>query len=268
MGVEKLVIKEALGLLKRNPAMFRRHVVGTYLVSLKDCEAGSVGRSSYFFLRHVDDVLDGDLKIDANPLEYVASLRSRVESGIYTGEPEVIRLVKHSLPILERKAQIGDNPRQDFLNLIDAMVFDHQRAKERKPLSAEQLDEYYQQTFYPLHNIMLIGLGSRFRACDIPEMSFCQSRVYSVRDLEADWHKGLINIPAEVLNEAGLANNSIFTEVTKSGIVETFFQTELQKCKPKLEMLQAKLKDSSEGLTFRIYNSLIKSMLRFIETYS
>lgn len=268
MGVEILAAREALGLLKRNPTMIRRHVIGTYLLSMKDCEVGSVARSSYLFLRHIDDVLDGDLEVKADPLEYVASLRSQVESGIYTGEPEVIRFVEHSLPILEKKTRPDDNPRRDFLNLIDAMVFDHRRLKERRILSSEQLEEYYKQTFSPLNNIMLIGLGSRFRACDIPEMSFCQGRVYSFRDLETDWHKGLINIPGEILNKTGLTNDSIFAEVTKSDIVRTYFQTGLSDSKPKLEKLQAELSESSEGLTFRTYNYLIKSMLRIIEAYT
>lgn len=268
MGVERLALKETIGLLTRNPTMVRRHVIGLYLMSLKDCEVGSVARSSYFFLRHVDDVLDGDLKLDVDPFAYVSSLRSQIETGEFSEKPEIIKLVEYALPVLNKKAQSGDNPKQDFLDLIDAMVFDNQRLKERRPLTSEQLKEYYQQTFFPLHNIMLIGLGSSSRACDIPEMSFCQGRVYSVRDIEADWNKGIINVPSEILSDAGLTNNSTFLEVTESDVVKKWFKTELQACRGELEMLQTRFNESPKTLTSRIYNTLIRSMLRFIETHS
>lgn len=267
MNVEKLVAKEAIGLLRRKPSKFN-HVLGTYLVSFFDCEIGRAGRAAYFFVRHIDDLLDGDRKLkNGKTLDYVTSLRSQIEAGVYTGEPEIIELVAHSLPVLEKKAQPPDSPRQDFLDVIDAMVFDHQRAKKRRVLTAEQLKIYYQQTFFPVINLMLIGLGSKFRACDIPELSFCQGRVYTIRDLQSDWNAGIINIPEEILNGAGLTAHSSYKDVIQSP-VQTWFQAELMDCERELLSLKSKLDASDEKLTKKMCGGLINPMLKFIKTSS
>lgn len=192
MRIETLAGKEALRLFRRNPRKYFRGVAAPYLISLKDCEVSRVGRAAYFFVRHVDDLLDGDLEISANPLDYALSLRAQIESGIYSDKPEIIGLAKYAISALERKSRSGDNPRQEFLNVMDSIIFDYQRSRERRFLSFEELENYYQRAFFPVVNLMLIGLGSRFRASDIPELSFCQGRVYTVRDLEDDWRGGLL----------------------------------------------------------------------------
>lgn len=131
-------------------------------------------------------MLDGDSQIADNPLDYALSLRSQIESGIYSDKPAIIGLARYAISALERKSRPGDNPRLEFLNVVDSIIFDYQRSRERRPLSSEELENYYKRSFFPVVNLMLIGLGSRFRASDIPELSFCQGRVYTVRDLEDD----------------------------------------------------------------------------------
>jgi len=87
-------------------------------------------------------------------------------------------------------------------------MFDYHRAKERRLLSSEELETYYHHAFFPPVNLLLMGLGSKFRAEDVPELSYGQGRVYSVRDLETDWKRGVINIPKEVLDQSGMSPES------------------------------------------------------------
>lgn len=157
---------------------------------------------------------------------------------------------------------IGDNPRQDFLDVIDIMVFDYHRRQTRQELSTGQLKDYYRKTFFPVHNIMLMGLGSTLRAADIPTFSFCQGRVYSVEHLPADWQVGIINIPEDVLRSAGLTSQSPYEMVKKSPVVETWASNELQESKAELLSLRNMLQASTEKITPRIYNALIGSMLK------
>ena len=58
MGVERLAAIESARLLMREPVKYLGLVAGLYTLSLKDCELGTVTRSHYLFLRHIDDHLD------------------------------------------------------------------------------------------------------------------------------------------------------------------------------------------------------------------
>lgn len=268
MGIETLMAKEATSLLIRRPDKFK-HTIGLYLVSFKDPEVSRTGRAAYFFTRYMDDLLDGDRRLpnDGQILPHIAAIRSQVETGNFTGEPEIIKLVAYSLDALQKKTRPGDNPRQDFLDVIDIMVYDHQRLQERQALTAEQLAEYYRRTFFPVHNIMLIGLGSSLRSSDIPEFSLCQGKVYSVEHLQADWKAGIINVPEEILRIAELNPQSTYEEVIESSVVKIWAENELREAKTALLSVQTRF-PLSERLTSRIYNGLTKSMLKFINRYS
>lgn len=118
------------------------------------------------------------------------------------------------------------------------MVFDYTRSIDKLTLTAEQLEKYYQCTFFPITDLILIGLESRYRASDIPE---------------------------EILSAASLTANSAFEEVQTNPTVENWFQDKLGQSKNELLVLQKQLQDSPERLTYRVCNSLIKSMLKMID---
>lgn len=268
MNIETLIAKEAAGLLVRRPDKLK-HVIGQYLISFKDREVGRTGRATYFFIRYMDDLLDGERKLPNGEqvLAHVASIRSQIETGDFNGKPEIMKLGEYALGTLIRKARAGDNPRQEFLDEIDVMVFDNQRQPERRVLTTEQLNDYYRRTFFPIQNLMLTALSSDLRASDIPEFSLCQGRVYSLEHLSTDWRVGLINVPKEILEAAGLHSGSTFLEVTKSPVFKIWAQHELLESKAALLSLQDKFDRLPETLTARIYSTLTGSMLNFINKY-
>lgn len=268
MNIETLIAKEAAGLLVRRPDKLK-HVIGQYLISFKDREVGRTGRATYFFIRYMDDLLDGDrtLPNGDQPLPHIASIRSQIERDNFTGKPEIMKLGEYALDALIRKARDGDDPRQEFLDEIDVMVFDNQRQSARRTLTTEQLNDYYLRTFSPLNNLMLIGLSSGLRASDIPEFSLCQGRVYSLEHLSADWRIGIINVPKEILEAAVLNSGSTFLEVIKSPVFKIWAQNELLESKAALLSLQEKFNCLPEKLTTRIYDTLTGSMLHFIKKY-
>lgn len=267
MGVERLAATEATRLMVREPRKYVSLVAGLYLLSLKDCEVGNVTRASYLFVRHIDDLLDESKQSDEK-LPYVLTLRNEIVSNTFTENPKISTLVQYSLNILERKARPEDNPRQDFVSVIDAMIFDYKRAGDRRVLSKQELENYYHDTFFPLVNLALIGLESQFRANDIPALSYGQGRVFSVRDLEEDWQRGVINIPKETLDEAQLTQHSSIEEVNRNPIITDWLRSELSESKPQLLAVKAKLKASGEKITPMLCNGVIKTASRLTKVYS
>lgn len=268
MGVERLAATESARLLVREPKKYAGLVAGFYLLSLKDCEVGKAIRTSYLFFRHIDDLLDEPKERTDGQLDYVLDLRHQVESGSFNGNPKIAELAKYSLEVLEKKARPTDNPRQDFVDVIDAMVFDYKRSKERRMLSKEELANYYHDTFFPIVNLTLIGLGSRFRATDIPTLSYCYGRVYTARDLEEDWQRGVINVPAEILKEAELTQHSPIEEVKENTIVTGWLRSELLGSQPELLALKDQLKASGEKITPMLCNGVLKTASRFMREYN
>lgn len=263
MGVETLMAREATGLVIRRPDKLK-HTAGLYLIALLDPKVSKVVRAAYFFTRYMDDLLDGDRRLSNGyqVLPHIANIRSQVETGRFTREPKIMELAEYSLDALQRKALAGDSPLQDFLDIIDIMVFDYHRRQDRQELSTEQLRDYYEKTFFPIHNIMLVGLGSTLRATDIPTFSLCQGRVYSVEHLQADWRVGIINVPAEVLRAARLTSQAPYEIVRQSPVVNTWARNELQESKVELLSLRNMFQASTEKVTPRIYNFLSGSMLK------
>ncbi len=268
MGVERQAAIAATRLLFKEPGKYVSLVVGLYLLSVKNPEQGKLLRSSYLFFRHVDDFLDEREKIhDVDKLSYILNLRSQIESNNFTGDPKVSDLAKYSISNLERKAKVNDNPRQDFLNGIDAIIFDYQRAKLRQILTSKEIEKYYHDTFFPVVNILLIGFDSQFRAEDIPELAYSQGRVYSIRDLEEDWQRGIINVPKEILQAAGLTEEDSIGAIKRNKIVANWAMSQLLRSRSDLATLKERLRSSGEKIIPMTCNGVDKTCEKLISRY-
>lgn len=268
MNVELKSGIEAARLIKRNPGKYLNRVKGLYALSIADCNLGQVARSSYFFLREIDDLLDGDRNNVGNPLQYVSDVRSKIAAGESNHRQSIFSLAEYSIRVLEKKAKPGDNPRSDFLAAIDCMQFDYNRAQKRQALTNDQLNDYYLRAFLPVLNLMFIGLGSNLRATDVPQLAHAQGVVYSTRDLQDDWKKGIINIPSEVLSAASLPSTSSFQEIQSSPVIRQYLTDQLAKSEADLEELSSRLDSCPEWLTVKMCKGLIKPMMKFINGHS
>ncbi len=267
MNIELLSGVEAIRLLWRDPVKYARGVTGMYLLTAKGVELGQIARASFFFFRNQDDCLDGDRTDIQDPISYVLACRYQIASGVYTGKPPIVDLAKFAIGGLSQRGKDGDNPKQNFLDEIDVMLFDYHRAKERKVLTRSELDKYYENTFFPVVNIMLIGINSRLRATDIPELSFCQGRIYSIRDLDTDWTRGTINIPSEVLEQAKLSTSSTIREIRSSSVVRSWFRQQLNQSQDELPNLETRLAKADEGLTSMLCMGLVHPLYRLSKRY-
>lgn len=262
---EILVAKEAVDLVKRRPG-YAKMVAGLYLLSLFGPERSRVMRASYMPIRFVDDLLDGDAQGVTDPLAYVQDLNHRIATDSLTNS-RIERQLSYSLDVLESKAKSNDDPRGDFVRAIDAIIFDRERASERKVLSAKEIEQYYRNAFDPVINITLLAIDSNLRSGDIPVLSYGQGRVYSARDFEVDWKRGIINVPGDVVSSAGLSPRSSFDEVGGNPKIVDWFHQSLAATKPALLEAQLLLRQSGEKQTQVVGNSLISPMLKFIETH-
>lgn len=268
MGVEWENAREAIRLAKKDTPSHVTLVLGLYAASCKERELGKVARSSYFFMRRLDDILDGDLKIKGNPLAMALHLRAQIDMDTLANRPGLAEMAKYSIRTLEKRGRKGDNPKADFLEAVDSMIFDYGRSQERLVLTQQELADYYQHTFSPVVNILLIGLKSELRATDMPEIASTQGRLYTLRDIEKDWPRGTINIPAEVLEEAKLTGESKLADVKASAEVKNWAQAECRENLKDLDRLNAFLDENAEPAVKLVCGKMTKWMERFAWTNS
>lgn len=262
---EILVVKEAVDLVNRRPS-YAKMVAGLYMLSLFGLERSRIMRASYLPVRKIDDALDGDAPKIRDPLAYARLLRDGITNKTL-GKSSEERLLQYSLDVLEAKAKQNDDPRGDFVKAIDAIVFDHERATQRRVLSAEEIEQYYRDAFDPVINITLQAIDSNFRSRDIPVLSYGQGRVYSARDFAVDWKRGILNVPEDVISSTGLSSSSPFEEVGRNTKIIDWFHQSLATTKPDLLDAQSLLRQSEEKQTQVVGNSLISPMLKFIEAH-
>lgn len=197
MSVETICLEESAQLALRSPKYWLL-IAKVYLASLKNAIPAKVFRASYFFCRNIDDVLDGDRRVDTDPESYVENILGTMDTE--NGGPEIVELYRFAIKHLVDMAKEGEDPSKHFKRVInDAMLFDYQRSQTRRVLTEDELNQYYDDTFAPVMDLALMIAGSSQRSADLPESVLTQGHIYTIRDLGDDLANGIINIPAEEL---------------------------------------------------------------------
>lgn len=258
MSVDALCRQEAVELVSRSPKYWAM-VLSFYMKGLKGALPAKVFRAAYFFCRHIDDVLDGDrTDFDGAPVEYVEAILTAMEED--EGGPSIVELYRFSVKHLVDMAKDDEEPKQHFERVIrDAMLFDHERGKERWILSREELEQYYRDTFEPVMDLALMIAGSELRAANMPESVRTQGHLYSIRDIDDDLSKGIINIPKEELEQSGLDLNEPFTgdDVRNDPHLRSWILKEIQVYEKELKTWAQKLTDEPSR---QVSSLLIKQM--------
>ncbi len=246
MSVEVICLREAAHLAKRS-VKYWHLIAKLYLESLRNPQPAQVFRAAYFFCRHIDDVLDGDRTVTSDPIDYVHdilhSMKNR-DQGSQQG-PQIVQLYRFAISHIKEMAHEHDDPESYFTRVIrNAMLFDYERAKERKVLTREAIEQYYDNTFTPVMNIALIISGSYQRSEDIPEMMTTQGHIYTIRDMKRDLEQGIINVPQEELERAGLNNNSLsYDLMRRNAVLSYWMNSEVGKYKEELRVAREKIRD-------------------------
>jgi len=184
---QRILLRETSQYLKRDFRKYIFNALGMWVwIFNLNLNKGDKYRSTYYFFRNIDDVLDGDRDVEENPLDYANSIKMAIEKEVFDfNRYPILQTAQTSLEYLERVKKPGDQPKELMIQLIDAIISDHLRIKHRKVLSQAELLEEYRKQFYPMHNLQLICVGSNvgFQE-DVDYFPIFQARVQSLSDLQ------------------------------------------------------------------------------------
>jgi hypothetical protein len=161
-------------------------------------------RAAYCLAQHVDDVLDGDRKIKGDPEAYVRAVLRGLRGAAPFGDSVAEQLAEYVSGEMRRFETKRDDPRGDLINLFEVLLEDRRRMDARRALPAAELAELHRKTFFYSFNLTFILSGAETRAAEEPDLIGALCWVSPVRDLRKDMKKGLINIPAEVLEQGAV----------------------------------------------------------------
>ncbi len=153
-------------------------------------------RTGFCALQAIDDLLDGDRPCTGEPLDVVHALRAQIETREFSGDP-LSRLVAAFVADLEAvggQAAVGDAVR-----LIEVMERDRRRQLAGELMDGDTLRAHHRETFTLSLDLMLLAGRCDLRANDVPELVDALGWCSTVRDLDEDLAKGLVNIPSEVV---------------------------------------------------------------------
>lgn len=171
-------------------------VVALLTRSLGQYRARRVLRTGFCFLQAVDDVLDGDRRIEDDPLVLTGRLIAEMRSGRF-GDAPLSRLARAFHDDL--LARGGPAAVDSAIQLIRNMQDDFRRASSGELWTEDRLERHHRETFGLSVDLMLCANGNSIRSADVPELLDAFGWCSTVRDLDDDLRRGLVNLPLEVL---------------------------------------------------------------------
>ncbi len=194
LDIEWICLREFGRLARRNPR-YLGLVFSMYGRTIHSLARSHMLRAAYCFARHLDDVLVGDCLVSENPATYARRILQQARSGCFTTESVASRLESFVFQNVDRFAGGEDHPSKELMILIEAMLFDRERTRQRLLLTQKELHDHHRRTFGAALNVALCIGGACTRASDIPDIMQAQGCLYSLRDLSQDLSRGLVNIP-------------------------------------------------------------------------
>ena len=168
-----------------------------YINSLFRWQKMRLLRAGYCFIQLLDDILDGDRRIDKDPGAYADELVNEMTRESFSKSSDASMLIGFVLTEVRRRADY-EGIKQKFIALVIILKDDYHRRIGRRSDESAKLAEHHWQTFQLSLDITLAFLGSKVTSTDCPEIINSLVWCSTMRDLRDDLAVGIINIPKDV----------------------------------------------------------------------
>lgn len=180
-----------------------------WAAGVKYPEEARLFRSGNFYWRHVDDVADKDKPLSKRyetRQEYLQAKKAVVSQlffephTIVYGDREDILLADYCF--IARK--LGVDLSQESLDILESIIFDEERAQQRRLLTQQELNGYFD-----LLDPACISGALKVAREDVSPgkfwpLSMAVKTMFNLRDFPKDFRDGLINISVEDIKKYGV----------------------------------------------------------------
>ncbi len=207
-------------LYRRAPGKYEK-ITWTYYLLSNLLPLAPAMEVAYHFCRLVDDIADEDAALPpgySSFAQFLENLKCSIygSTDVTLEEEEAVFLLKRMLGKLDQNPSEAINHRQETEAFLDAMQVEHDKRVDGAISTREQLGALYRGSFGPPHMLAFAALRSNCTGEAIADLFQLQGRLYAVRDLIPELTKGIVFIPLEVVEEAGLSREALVTDPEKA----------------------------------------------------
>lgn len=196
--IEWLALKQHFYFSMRNKRYF---IIAffQYLYSLKSPRKSFQLRLVYCTLQLIDDIIDGDRNFEYDKKTFIQNLIDKKYQTI--PDHELKKLYQYTYNQFDKTFTNKEEIKLKFDRLIYTMLFDLDRVDKKIILPMSELLNQHYKTFEDSMDVVLIALDSPLRTNNVPAILEIFAWCSTIRDLEEDLDKGLVNIPTEVVSK-------------------------------------------------------------------
>lgn len=181
---------------------YGRFFVLFWAYGLLEPERARLLKSSYFWLRHVDDIADGDKDLPAGYVDKQQYLHFKRQAAVdlFSGKSDAVVGDREDLLLVDyllASRKLGIDLRKESLAVLDTIIFDEERARNRRVPSQQELDDYFQKLDFACVEGAIKVAGDNIPPTDLADLSWATRTVFNLRDFPRDFAQGIINISRE-----------------------------------------------------------------------
>lgn len=237
-----------------------------YFYSLISWRQARSLRYTFCTLQLIDDYLDGDRPCPVEPIQYLDDLKKAIVQKVFD-QSDLQQMTKYFLKRTENVPAMGPEAKKAFDELIDIMMADRKRVLSKNIYSSRELLYHHHTTFRYSLDIVLMALESPLRAESMPEILDIFGWCSTVRDLEEDLDKSLVNIPAEVTTKVDhfmeLSTNKKIAAVP----VRTWLIQETEKAEKLFSICDKKMETIKPIHGSFVFKMFLNSMKKYLKVY-
>ncbi len=264
LKVETICATEFLHLILRD-IRYLYFVISMYVSSLIDIKDARLLRAMYCLARNIDDIADDERRIDGDPRLYIQKLVYQIQKEDFDDRLFISRLAKFIFNDLALRYDCKKQVKNSLLSLINLILYDRKRAKQKLILTEEELKRHLYKTIECSLDITLKIIRSRVTAKEVSNLINAQCYLYTVRDLKKDLFLNIVNIPRNVVEQSGNCKSAIpnYRELLKSDNVKLWSKIQFEKGKFYLN----KSNDILEGVSDKRIKSVLVPIMRGLKFY-
>lgn len=178
-----------------------------WIYGLTDPERGRIIKSGYFWLRHIDDIADGEKPVptDYNSRKEYLERRREIVSDLASGRTAIgdkqdILLLDYLLTA----KRLGFDLTGESLAILDTMIIDEERSRTGRLLTQQELTEYYDKLDYACIDGAFKVAGEGYTSRDLEDLSMAIRTRFNLHDLTRDLKAGIINVSKEDIARYGI----------------------------------------------------------------
>lgn len=237
-----------------------------YLYSLISFRQARSLRYTFCTLQLIDDYLDGDRACPVEPILYLEDLKKAIAQKVFD-QSDLQQMTKYFLKRTEKISTMGTEARKAFNELIDIMMADRKRVLARNIYNARELQYHHHTTFRYSLDVVLMALESPLRSESMPEILDIFGWCSTVRDLEEDLDKSLVNIPIEITSRVDHFLDLPTKDKISTAPVKNWLIQETDKAKKLFVICDNKMEAIRPVHGSFVFKIFVSSMKKYLKAY-